>query len=819
MTIEEALAASEAEPVTDDDMQFWIDEHLRVISIPKNGVVAGVEGDKNVNKIKFGMNRYYHGFDMSELSGRILYSNAKGNKNYYNITDMQTNGNTITFSWLVDADAVQYMGKTAFVVYLFKIQGSELRQKFYSTLATLKVLEGMEVDSAVPVEKQTDIIERMKEEISAYAEEVKKSLPADYTAMTEQVSSLKEEFEKGNHFIDENFQTMKISGDRYDNSYWNIETGIAVRTELDEWLAVELSVKEYEKYIVKSRPSSGVKNKFIVGTDDSYNIVCYLSELTGKENYSVVSVGVIIPNGVTKMLVSSKADISISKIIMNNYKGNLRDLNITDITECSEYGLGYFVSYSDYVGNIINLPKDFDNSAGFWLFISKAGPNNTVFYKLYQSMGKCWISVNPNNGWKSIHSYHGTFENIGIRDLNSLFDSGTYHIGTNVLPEVIGLPDEIENPCVLQVTSTNYGQGTCCQILTEYITNKQYIRWIVRNVPKEWSCIDNKIKKIEDKVNENPYSNLIVAIIGDSISTNGNEGTDRNVPEIEIMQEDVGVELSAYLTYYDVQNNLSLGGHTFTSDEIGKEVTFTPVNEDVGKVIGLPNNYNGNTVTTWWEVMKHELGLKKVIPVCWSGSSITSHEENSITRKCSHAWHDSQIRKCGIRTPGSMERTAPDVIFIYRGTNDFSHERYTVLTDKYFDSIEFEYPDTDKVNDEYGFKEGYILTIKKLREKYPNAKIFICTLNVFKRINYSHYPTNNGINTLPQYNKAIREIADFMGCDTIDFDKDGITFENCYSEGYITDSETIPTHPSNKGHMVMGKKAIEDFESKWSAMN
>ena len=182
-----------ATPVTDDDLQFWIDEHLRVISIPKNGVVAGVEGDKNVNKIKFGMNRYYHGFDMSTFSGRILYSNAKGNKNYYNITDMQASGSAITFSWLVDADAVQYMGKTAFVVYLFKIQGSELRQKFYSTLATLKVLEGMEVDSAVPVEKQTDIIERMKEEISAYAEEVKKSLPADYTAMTEQVSSLKED--------------------------------------------------------------------------------------------------------------------------------------------------------------------------------------------------------------------------------------------------------------------------------------------------------------------------------------------------------------------------------------------------------------------------------------------------------------------------------------------------------------------------------------------------------------------------------------------------------------------------------------------------
>lgn len=214
-----------ATPVTDDDLQFWIDEHLRVISIPKNGVVAGVEGDKNVNKIKFGMNRYYHDFDMSTFSGRILYSNAKGNKNYYNITDMQASGSIITFSWLVDADAVQYMGKTAFVVYLFKIQGSELRQKFFSTLATLKVLEGMEVDSAVPVEKQTDIIERMKEEISAYAEEVKKSLPADYTAMTEQVSSLKEDIEDINNVIAVNKTEIKITSSNMESGTIDSSTG------------------------------------------------------------------------------------------------------------------------------------------------------------------------------------------------------------------------------------------------------------------------------------------------------------------------------------------------------------------------------------------------------------------------------------------------------------------------------------------------------------------------------------------------------------------------------------------------------------------
>lgn len=280
-----------ATPVADDDLQFWIDEHLRVISIPKNGVVAGVEGDKNVNKIKFGMNRYYHCFDMSTFSGRILYSNAKGNKNYYNITDMQASGNTITFSWLVDADAVQYMEKTAFVVYLFKTQGSELRQKFYSTLATLKVLEGMEVDSAVPVEKQTDIIERMKEEISAYAEEVKKSLPADYTAMTEQVSSLKEDLDELDNRLSSTNATINIFNKRNVSSRENLDVSNGKTRPDDAW-----SVSEYINV--------GSNNIFtIIGKlYQNENTVCFFDEnknfISGLTiNYPSVFNGESIPTG------------------------------------------------------------------------------------------------------------------------------------------------------------------------------------------------------------------------------------------------------------------------------------------------------------------------------------------------------------------------------------------------------------------------------------------------------------------------------------------------------------------------------------------
>ena len=325
--LEEMLEDAEeyATPVTDDDLQFWIDEHLRVISIPKNGVVAGVEGDKNVNKIKFGMNRYYHGFDMSTFSGRILYSNAKGNKNYYNITDMQASGSIITFSWLVDADAVQYMGKTAFVVYLFKIQGSELRQKFFSTLATLKVLEGMEVDSAVPVEKQTDIIERMKEEISAYAEEVKKSLPADYTAMTEQVSSLKEDLSDIDYIV---FK------DKINKLAFNSEGSSSnITLNGNTITSINATKEQYKAFINTSLFENGKKYIVVMKfkNDNSTNITVYANA------FSYAFQGAI---GKTQSLGIGKSETSVMPYTA---KSDIRGFSIYSTTENASYTVDIYI--------------------------------------------------------------------------------------------------------------------------------------------------------------------------------------------------------------------------------------------------------------------------------------------------------------------------------------------------------------------------------------------------------------------------------------------------------------------------------------------
>ena len=317
------------------------------------------------------------------------------------------------------------------------------------------------------------------------------------------------------------------------------------------------------------------------------------------------------------------------------------------------------------------------------------------------------------------------------------------------------------------------------------------------------------------------YKGKNVAIIGDSISTNGDYSETNplgNVPEIIVTDEDIGVELSAYVTYYDV--GTTIGGHTIVESEVGTELTFTPVDGDQGKIIGKPKNNNTATTDVWWEVAAAVLGFNP-IPVCWSGSSITDHEENvqddgHYIYKCAHSFHPSQIRKCGIRTPGAMTRTAPDMIIIYRGTNDLTHSPYSRLTDD-LDSFPTTYPDADTFDDggttRYSFVKGMRLLIKKLHDAYPETKIVLCTLNYFRRLSHTAIYTSNGYNNWLEYNAMIRRIADYEGCSLIEFDKDGLNYWNAtngyYNEG--TSDTAYWTHPNTKGQARLGSRALVDL--------
>ena len=328
--------------------------------------------------------------------------------------------------------------------------------------------------------------------------------------------------------------------------------------------------------------------------------------------------------------------------------------------------------------------------------------------------------------------------------------------------------------------------------------------------------IDNKLK--------GPLYGKKIAVIGDSISTiNGN-----NTPYFTIMDIDVGNEIQSYISYVDVYGTdtsenptplgTTIGGVTLTANMIGTLQTFTPVAGDVGKMLGQAYNYNAASTKVWSEVLCEKAGATLLANASFSGASMCSGQSGIWT--FSHAFSPMTIGRCRVRDEEG-NYVNPDVIIIYRGTNDLSHNQgdtgYSRLDEYDFipASNGNSYPETDTYDDSgttvYGFRRAYYKTIQALRAAYPGAIIYCCTLNVFKRVYYSSFPTRNNLYTLPQMNDCIRDIANVMGCGVIEFDKDGITFENCYSEGYITDSSDHPTHPNSKGHAVMAKKAFADI--------
>lgn len=190
---------------TGDDTTLVIDNYLRTIHIPKRITNLGVEHDDDVLTLDFKMPRYLDDTDLSKFAIRINYINANGDSDAYTVNDNKKVVTTdhILFSWLVGPTATAYKGTTKFIVCMKTLKSDGTIDKEYNTtIASLPVLEGLEVDESI-VTQYSDIIEQWRQEIfgvtdgevqkiwnasqdaaEAFAEsvaEVKATIPNDYT--------------------------------------------------------------------------------------------------------------------------------------------------------------------------------------------------------------------------------------------------------------------------------------------------------------------------------------------------------------------------------------------------------------------------------------------------------------------------------------------------------------------------------------------------------------------------------------------------------------------------------------------------------------
>lgn len=177
------------------------------------------------------------------------------------------------------------------------------------------------------------------------------------------------------------------------------------------------------------------------------------------------------------------------------------------------------------------------------------------------------------------------------------------------------------------------------------------------------------------------------------------------------------------------------------------------------------NNVTSVTDTYWGKLLNNKFSLKLLVNNSWSGSWLSTGQGNGAPLA-------SGTMACKNLSVNGIE---PDIVVLYKGTNDFSGN---VPLDN--------------------FEKEYRLFINNCKEKYSSAKIYACTL-----LYRSSGTTNGNGHVVEDFNNIIKAVSSDLSVDIIDFYNCGIDTEN--SGDYLIDG----LHPNKDGHDLMYKKAKE----------
>lgn len=147
-----------------DSLSCIIDPDTRIITVPPEYQLLGVESDEKVERLYFQCPKIVgDNVDLSQLILFINYRNAGQEIDAYKITDVETDGDNITFSWLLDRKVTAYRTtQQNKLVFSFCAQKAEedgtLTQEWNTTINTeCSVLEGLEAQEHIEEENSAAI--------------------------------------------------------------------------------------------------------------------------------------------------------------------------------------------------------------------------------------------------------------------------------------------------------------------------------------------------------------------------------------------------------------------------------------------------------------------------------------------------------------------------------------------------------------------------------------------------------------------------------------------------------------------------------------
>lgn len=181
---------------------------------------------------------------------------------------------------------------------------------------------------------------------------------------------------------------------------------------------------------------------------------------------------------------------------------------------------------------------------------------------------------------------------------------------------------------------------------------------------------------------------------------------------------------------------------------------------------------------TWWFKVIDHFGGVLYVNHSISGSFVAKlpHSDNPFPSACIY-------RRVLELSRGGID---PDVILVYMGTNDWGYGTFAEKTEK-----------TE------GFAFAYGDMVQKMRERYPNAEIWCCSLNacrVSSRPDFVFEPVC-GDEHIEVYNRAISDVCKEYGVRYLDMYSHGVPYDTCDE-----------VHPNAAGMETLARLCILEAE-------
>ena len=163
-----------------EEQQCMIDADTRTISVPPEYQLLGVENDKKVERLYFKCPKIVgDNIDLStDFQLFICFENAGNEADAYHIDDMQVEGDSITFSWLLGEAVTRYQGNVQFAFCAIKPgeEGEPDLNRWNTTIndecTCLVGLKSMEIVE----EQNADAIAQLWNEIKSLEQEEQNSV-------------------------------------------------------------------------------------------------------------------------------------------------------------------------------------------------------------------------------------------------------------------------------------------------------------------------------------------------------------------------------------------------------------------------------------------------------------------------------------------------------------------------------------------------------------------------------------------------------------------------------------------------------------------